>query len=226
MNAGPSPKLVARVAGVLYLVTIAAGIWSNAALDRIVIPGDPSGTVQNTIATDALFRWSVLVSIVGGAAYVVITALLYELLAPVNRFVSLSAAFLSLVGCALWTLGGVFQFVALFFPHAPGDVALALRLHNESFVVTWLFFGPYCLLVGYLIFKSTYFPKALGLLLVLAGICDAFDGAAIIVSPPLADALSSFILLPALVGEAALAFWLLVAGIDVARYRAMADTAG
>ena len=219
MEAPISSRIVARAAGALYLVTIAAGIWANSTLDGIVVSGDPSGTVRNMLAAEVLFRWSAVANIVGGAAYVAVTALLYELLAPVNKPISLTAAFLSLVGCALWTLGGVFQVVPLFFPHVPEIVGLALRLHNESLVVTWLFFGPYCLLIGYLIFKSTYLPRTIGALLMLAGICDVIDGIAIIAAPPVANAISSFILLPALVGESSLALWLLIMGARVLRLR-------
>jgi hypothetical protein len=77
-----------------------------------------------------------------------------------------------------------------------------------------------CLILGYLIFRSGYLPKLIGVLMQIAGLCYLTDSFALVLSPPLADRLFPVILLPALVGEASLCLWLLVKGVNVSRWRA------
>ncbi len=123
--------------------------------------------------------------------YLIVTLLLYDLLKPVNSAVALLAAVFGLAGCA----------ISLFH--------LAPIIHVRDLV----FFGLQCVLVGYLIFKSTFLPRLLGVLLVLAGL-----GWLTFVSESLVKALSPYNLIPGMIGEGALLLWLLVKGVNVQRW--------
>ena len=152
------------------------------------------------IAVFAVFLLSRKLVVYGDAAYltanacyVAVTLLLYEMFKPVNERVSLLAALLSVIGCFVQTLG--------LFHLAP--------LHISPFA----FFGPYCLLIGYLIFNSTFLPRVLGVLMMLAGL-----GWLLFLSPPLSHALSSYIKVVGFLAEASLMVWLLAIGVDVSKW--------
>jgi hypothetical protein len=140
-------------------------------------------------------------SIAAAVFYVVVTLVFYGLFKPVNKNLSLLAALFSLVGCVM----GV---VAIVDPRP-------LPINNL------VFFGVYCLLVGYLIFQSTFLPRTLGVLMAFAGLAWLT-----FLSPPLVKSLSPWIFLPGLIGEGSLTVWLLVRGVNVQRWNELAGTAG
>lgn len=140
-------------------------------------------------------------NLVATACYIAVTLLFYDLLKPVGRSLSLLAAFFSLLGCAFGALSS--------FHLSPVPI-------NPL-----VFFGFYCLLIGYLIFRSTFLPRALGALM-------AFGGLAWLtfLSPPLARYLSPYNLAPGILAEASLTLWLLVKGVNVQRWKEQAGAAG
>jgi hypothetical protein len=138
--------------------------------------------------------------LVAGACYIAVTLLLYDIFKPVSRSLSLLAAFISLLGCAIGPLRA-FHLVPL----------------NINSLV---FFGFYCLLIGYLIFCSTFLPHILGTLMVLAGL-----GWLTFLSTPLANTLSPYNLIPGLIGEGSLTLWLLVMGVNEQRWKEQASAA-
>jgi hypothetical protein len=98
---------------------------------------------------------------------------------------------------------------------------LFLRLHAQAYNSSLVFFGFYCLLIGYLIFRSTFLPRILGVLMAIAGL-----GWLTFLSPPLADYLSPYILAPGVLGEGSLTLWLLVKGVNEQRWKEQASAAG
>jgi uncharacterized protein DUF4386 len=174
-----SPLLKARIAGAFYLLCILTGIYA---------------------ATIATGRLSLAANLVGTAFYVVVTLILYDLLKPVNKSVSLLAALFSLVGCTV-------SFLRFLHLPSPGINAL-------------VFFGFYCLLLAYLVFRSTFLPRLLSALLLIAGL-----GWLTFLSPPLGDRLFPILMITGLAGEGSLTLWLLVFGVDAQRWREQARAA-
>jgi hypothetical protein len=140
------------------------------------------------------------VNLVAYVFYVAVTLLFYYLFKPVNGNLSLLAAFSSLLGCANDLLG--------LYNRAPFEIS------------SLVFFGPYCILTGYLIFKSTFLPRILGVLMVLAGL-----GWLAFLSP-LAMHLSTFLKALGFLSELSLCLWLLVKGVNVKRWNAQASASG
>jgi hypothetical protein len=138
-------------------------------------------------------RWGFTANLIATVCYIVVTLLFYGIFKPVNRSLSLLAVFFSLVGCALGLLG--------LFHLAPS------RINNL------VFFGFYCLLIGYLIFRSTFLPRILGTLMAFGGL-----GWLTFLSPQLANYLSPYNVAPGIIGEGMLTVWLLVMGVNVARW--------
>jgi len=139
-------------------------------------------------------------NLIATGCYVVLTLLFYAMFKPVNRSLSLLAALFSLAGCVVMTLG-LFPRVSL--PISP-----------------LLFFGPYCLLIGYLIFRSTFLPRILGMLMALAGL-----GWLAFLSPNLAHYLTLCIEGLGILAEASLMLWLIVMGVNAQRWNDQACTA-
>jgi hypothetical protein len=165
----------ARIAGGFYLLTFLTGAFA-----LVFVSGR---LVANLIAT---------------ACYIAVTLLFYDMFKPVNRGLSLLAAFLSLVGCAIGVLSA---------------------FHLPPFQINSLvFFGFYCLLIGYLIFRSTFLPRTLGALMTFGGL-----GWLTFLSPPLAHYLSPYNLAPGILGEGSLTLWLLVMGVNVQRWKEQAS---
>lgn len=182
-----------------------------------------AATVPDTLHYESLLRWAFVAHVAVVWSYVGVTALFYEMFRPVSRVVSLAAACFSLVGCAVLGLGCV-----LLLAPVSGSIGapvgspeelrvfagLVLRLHAQAFNASMVFFGWYCLLIGYLVFRASFLPRVLGVLLAIAGL-----GWLTFLSPPLVRLLSPYILIPGLVGEGSLTLWLLIRGVNVAAWR-------
>jgi len=228
-----SPRGKARVAGVFYLLTFLTGGIALATGGELVVPGNAAATASNILAHPTDFRLHFVADLVASAWYLAVTALFYGLFRPVSRTLSLLAAFSSLIGCTIGALSGVFHLAPL---HVLGGApylnvfsveerqALAfifLKLYNQAQSVDLVFFGLYCLLIGYLIWKSTFLPRILGVLMMMGGL-----GWLTFLWPPLAEALSPFNLAPGILGEGTLTVWLLAFGVDDMRWLERARAPG
>jgi hypothetical protein len=161
-----------------------------------------------------------------------VTALFYDLFEPVNRRVSLLAAFFSLVGCAILAFASLFQLAALVVlgggqylsvfkaEQLRALAVLFLELYGQGVSICFVFFGVYCLLIGYLILKSTFLPRVLGVLMAFAGL-----GWLTFLFPLLANYLSPYILILGFLAEVALMLWLLGMGVNVQRWKEQASPA-
>ena len=226
-----SPRSQARIAGVFYVLTFLSGGFALFG-DRLVVSGDAAATATNILAHEPLFLLGFACELIGAACYVAVTALFYDLFKPVNRSLSLLAAFFSLVGCAvggvavlfhlapLVVLGGA-QYLGAFRPDQLQALALMfLKLSGRANNIGLVFFGFYCLLIGYLIFRSKFLPRILGALMALAGL-----GWLTFLWPPLAHQLSPYNLAPGLLGEGILTLWLMLIGVNVQRWKEQAGAA-
>ena len=217
------PKATARIAGVFYLLVFLLGGFALYAGGKFIVNGNPAATAANILAHETSYRIGWASNLLSTACYVVVTALFYRLFKPVSRNVALSAAFFSLVGCGLGAASSVFQLVPLailkgshyarvFTTEQVQALAYTfLRLNVDG--VALVFFGFYCLQTSYLILKSTFLPRAVGVGMVIA----AF-GWLTFLWPPLASALAPYNLAPGILGEGLLTIWLLAAGVDAARW--------
>ena len=220
----------ARIAGVFYVLTIVLGIGAFMLEKGIIVTNDAAATATNMLAHPGLFRLSFVGNLLGTVCYIVVTALFYEIFKPVSRSVSLVAAFISLVGCAMGTVSCGLHLVptALLSGSAYVDAFLPAQLHALAFAFVkasglayatgMILFGFYCVFIGWLTFRSTFLPRVVGALFALAGL-----GWLTFLSPPLATALSSVTMLTGLIGEGALGVWLVIKGVDVPRWQEQAS---
>jgi hypothetical protein len=223
-----SPRAFARIGGVLYLIIIAAGLFAEAFVrGKLVVPADATATASNIMAHETLFRLGIAADLSTFLLAVVLTLILYVLLKPVNRNVALLMVFFNLLQDAIGGINALNPYRALqvltgapylkvFSPEQLQAMALlSLKAHSVGFGVALIFFGFSCLALGYLIFRAGFFPRSLGVLMAIAGLCYLVNSFALILSPPVADALFPWALLPAFIGELAFALWLTVKGVNV-----------
>jgi hypothetical protein len=235
---GAVARAQARTAGWLYLVVIGAGIFAEFySRASLTVRGDPAATAHNLLTHMAVYRAGLVADIAGTAAYVAITALLYLLFRPVSRTVSLTAACFSLVGCAgmcadmfahivpMLLLGGAPYLNAMPAPELQALVLTSLRLHSYGYLVIMVFFGCYCALLGYLVFRSGFLPRLIGILLLFAGVCDVSKSFSVILDLPIPDALGAVYSLAALIGEGSLALWLAAVGVNASAWQSRAPLA-
>jgi hypothetical protein len=138
--------------------------------------------------------------LIAGLSYIAVTGLLYLIFKPVSRALSLFAAVVSLLGCII------------------GPLSLVVRLPVQANNTSLVFFGFYCLLIGYLILRSTFLPRVVGGLMVFAGL-----GWLTFMSPSLARDLFPYGFFPGIIGEGALTLWLLFIGVDGGKWTALAN---
>jgi hypothetical protein len=228
-----SPRLIARIAGVLYLLTILTGMFSAGfATAKLVVGGDAAATANNILAHRGLFQLAFAVYIIEMACQVALTALFYVLLKPAGRSVSLVAAFLGLTGCVIKTFTRVFFIAPLFIlggahyltvfsaEQLQALALLFLKVNDRGAGIALVFFGFYAILTGYLIIKSNFLPRVLGVISVVGG-C----GWLTFLYPPLGGRLFPFTSMFAVLGAAALIVWFMVFGVNEQRWREQAGEA-
>lgn len=228
-----SPRLNARIAGILYALEGTAAVFGGVYFrGQFLVADNAAATASHILANEPLFRFAFAAALLAVAFHIAYTVLFYALFRPVNRSVALFAAFVSLVACALQAFAAIFQVAVLLITDGGSSLsaftaeqlqALALLLLNvnaQAFNIYLIFFGFWLIPTGYLIVRSTFFPRIIGVLLVLDGL-----GWALFLSPPLATSLYSLIATVAALGEIPLLLWLLFVGVDDRRWKEQARAA-
>ena len=228
-----SPQFKARMAGAFQLLeALTATFGQVIVLDKLVVTGNAAATAANILGHERLFWLGFASSLIGVAFHIAWALLMYELLKPVNTSLSLLAAFVILVGCAIQALTSLLYLAPLiilqggsslsaFAPEQLQALALVfLRLNDYAFQIYLVFFGVWCLLIGYLIFRSTFLPRILGVLLAISGL-----GWVTYLYPPLAHRVYPIIAAASALGEIPLELWLIVMGVNVQRWKEQASAA-
>jgi len=178
-----SPLIYARVAGVLYLIIFFVAPFAFFfGRTSVVVPGDATATVANIMASESIFRIGMVAESVVVFVEIVLAAILYVLLKPVSGPLSLAVAFSRLAEAlvqavnlltslpALLLLGGI-GYLTVFEPAQLDALVLLFLDMNALGILVWgLIFGFHLLLLGYLVYKSGFWPKFLGILLLLASV--------------------------------------------------------
>ena len=230
-----SPRLKARIAGLLYLIVIAGGIFTELFVrSALIVRGDAAATAANILAHEQLYRLGFAAGIIILVCNIPLAVIFYDLFKVVNRSVSLLLAFFILVGTAIESVSLLYHFAPLvLLKGGPGLSASSaeqlqalayksLRLQSVGWDIALVFFGFYCLAIGYLIFRSTFLPRILGVLMAIAGSSYLTNSFAGFLAPELRAHLLPYILVPCGVAELSLTLWLLVVGVNEQRWKEQA----
>lgn len=230
MKTETSPQAYARIAALLYLVVIVAGIVAQMLIGgRLIVDSDAAATATNILMHKGLFQLGFTTYMIEMASQVAQMALFYILLKPVNRNVALLALVFSLVGCTIKTLSRLFyiapllvlggsSFLSVFNAQQLQALSLLLlNVNNQAAGMALPFFGFSTFLNGYLVFRSAFLPRVLGALSMLGGL-----GWLTFLYPPLGNQLFMYVLLVGLVGSISTILWLLTKGVNVKKWEKLA----
>jgi hypothetical protein len=232
-------KTYARMGGVLYLAIIVLGLFGETFIrGRLIVSGDPAATAANIKSMELLWRIGIAAEFFLLLCAVTLTWIFYVLLRPVSGDLALLAVFFNLVSMGLEAVIQL-SFVAALFPLANAGYLkvftpeqlyamsqLSARLYGYGFSCSLIFFAGYCVVMGYLIFRSGYLPRTLGCLLQIAGLCYLTNSFALLLAPDFQNQIFPAILAPAFIGELSLALWLSMKGVDVTKWQEKAKPLG
>lgn len=216
----------ARLAGGLYLAMMPFGFFGIMYVPTLlVVPGDPAATADNITASEWLFRSGIVSHLITAVLFVLVVLLLYRLLEPVNRHHAVLMAVFALLGVPIAMLNEVHHLAVLQVLTGPAEgafssaqihtqVASLLGMRASGILLTQIFWGLWLLPLGWLVFRSGFLPRLLGILLVIAGLGYVFDSGTQVLAPGFATV--SHV---TFVGELLIALWLLIKGVDRERWR-------
>jgi Domain of unknown function (DUF4386) len=226
-----SPQLYARIAGVLYLAIILFGLFGEVFVrGTLVVPGDAGATANGIAASQLLWRAGIVGDLLMHVCDVPVIVIFYLLLRPVSESLALFGTFINLVQTAVLGANKLNLLVPLFLLEDAGYRKafsaeqlhalsyLAIKAHGYGFGIGLVFFGFACLVKGYLMYRSGYFPKALGALLLVAGLSYLANSFALLLAPAVAAVIFPGVLIPAFIGELSVCLWLIVKGVNMAQW--------
>jgi hypothetical protein len=227
-----SIKTSARIAGVLYLVNIVLGFFAVGYVPaQIIVSGDASATAHNIITQQGLYRMGLAAHIIILLTNIPLAVLFYRLFKVVNKTVAQVIVFFTIVGTSIEAVNLLNEFIPLLLLnggayHAaftPGQLqSLSYTFHQltgTGFNLALVFFGCYGMCAGYVIFKSTFLPRGIGMFMAIGGFCYVFNSFANFLAPHFARSLFPFIQLPSGLAELTFCLWLLIAGVDMTRWK-------
>jgi hypothetical protein len=225
----------ARIAGVLFLVSLVAGGLGEAYIpSKLIVARDAAATVANIKNFDFLYRLGFATFLIESLCDIALVVILYVLLKPVNKALSLLAACFGLVGTALFAFAELFYFAPLLIiggaeylkTFAPDQlnslVLLSMKFYGYAGMIFTAYYGISWIVRAYLIFRSGYLPKFLGVLMAIGGIGFVVRNFALILAPAYASDVLLMLMFP---GGLVMTGWLLVKGVDVAKWNAKVNAA-
>jgi hypothetical protein len=232
--ADQSPKLYARIAGVMYLFIIIAGIFSELFVrGKLVVSGDAAATANNIVNSLSLWRLGIGADLLMHVLDIPVMLVIYILLRKVNRHIALLVLLFNIVQTAVLVANKLNLIAAMLplgnktylnavDPHIwQAQAYLSIKLHEYGFGVGLIFFGFVCLFEGYLIFRSGFFPRWIGILMQIAGVCYLINSTCLLLAPDIADIIFPAILVPCFIAELSFCLWLIVKGVNVQKWRDM-----
>lgn len=216
----------ARIAGALYVVVIAGGLFAGIVQDSVTVSGNAAATAAAIAGHETLWRWGIAVHLIYLAIpTTVMNVLLYRIFKPGQPTLALLALASGIVSAAIEAAALLPLYLPLVITESgnaladigaaqqPELIYLALRQSETGSGLALFFFSGFCAAIGAAIVDSRLVPRVIGWLMVLAGVCYFVSSLSNVVAPSLAQLLSPWIIIPCFLGEASLALWLLIKGI-------------
>jgi len=225
-----SPKKTARIAGFLYLLTAVIAPFSVIYVPSIlIVPGNAATTANNIMASEGLFRSGIVSGLIYQVISIFLVLVLYKLLKPVNKNHALLMVVFALVGVPIAMLNLLNQFAALLLLSGAGSltaftadqlhaqVMFFLDLHEHGALIASIFWGLWLFPLGYLVFKSDFLPRILGILLMIGCFCYLIDSFGNFLLPKYKE-IYTWIAMASFPGELLLMLWLLIKGVNVEQW--------
>jgi hypothetical protein len=232
-NLETSPNVYARIGGLAYLIIIAAGAMGEIFIrSKIIVPGNDMATTQNIAASPLLWRIGISGDLVMHVFDLVVGVVYYTLFKRVNKSLALLSLLFGLIQTAVLVANKMNLMMPLFIldnanysraftvQQVQALTSVFVRAHDYGFGFGLIFFGFACLIDGYLIFKSEFLPRVLGIMIFITGLCYLTNTFLLIFSPRIERSLFPVILGPlAFIGEFSMCLWLLIKGVNVKKWK-------
>jgi len=222
-----NPNKTARIAGFLYLMLLPLGIFGIMYIPSLIVPGDATATANNIVASESLFRLSIVSALILQTVNILVVLLFYKLLKVVNKNHAVLMVVFFLVSVPITMLNELNQFAALFLSSGADYltgftadqlqalVPLFLNLHEYGILIAQIFWGLWLFPMGYLVFKSGFLPRILGVLLMIACFGYLITSFGSLLLPNFGETTIATIIGFTFYGEMFLALWLLIKGVNV-----------
>jgi hypothetical protein len=223
-------KKTARIAGLLYVILMVFGIFSYMFVNSsLIVPGDTTVTINNILASESLYVSGIVSWLLGETVFILVVYFLYKLLKPVNEnlaflmvmfvLVAVPIAFINELNkfAALLLLSGADYLTAFDVGQLHALVPLLLDLHEYGVQINGMFFGLWLLPLGYLVYKSGYIPRILGILLIIGWFGYMVDFFTFLLFPDFNAAIEPVFTITS-IGELLLPLWLLIKGVNVEQW--------
>lgn len=205
------PRAMARIAGALYLIITACALFSYLYVrGQVIDVDDLARTMANLVAHEQLYRFGFAAALIVVICNLPMGFILCELLKVVNSFLA-RLALLFIAAAATLEAANLFNYIE---PLLATDARVPIRMWSYAFSVSLTFFGVYCALLGILVFRSRFFPRILGVLLVVAGVTYWINAFRLFLALPI-----PYVEWVTFVGEQSMTLWLLIVGLDEAKWR-------
>jgi len=232
-----SPKRLARIAGVLYLLVGIFGGFAEGFVDpKMYVAGNAVATAGNVVANAGLVRMGVVAHLLDGTFFVFLALTLYLLLKHVHQSMARAMLVLVVLATGIICLNAVFQFEALrvatgavnlaSLGHGGSNAVVLLLLDTQHYgtLIAQIFFGLWLVPLGYLAYRSAgWFPRWLGVLLIVGGVCYLVDLLAAFLIPDVGQQIHGFVTIPSAIAEIAMVLYLLVIGVRTVRTQKPAE---
>ena len=222
-----SNKNLARIAGLLYLIVIATGLFAEVFVRQALkVSGDALSTANNIQSSEMLFRWGLVADIINFVCGLPCVLIIYFLFKQINKFLLQLALIFVVIQTAIIAVNLLNQtspllilvnnaYLKSFQPNQLATLSqLSLNIQGVGYAIGLVFFGFYCLLVGYVIFKSKMVPKLLGILYIISGIGYLINSFTMLLSKGFANPVFAYVAIPIFIGELSFCLWLLIKGVD------------
>lgn len=226
-SSSKSQLKIARIAGLLYTLMIPLGVFGIMYVpSTIIVTGNIEGTINNILTNIGIFRLSVICALVVQICHIFIVLLLYKLLMTVNRNMALFMVIFMLVSIPITIVNELNHYAIILLVNNGGTSAhqtsylidLFFKLHEYGILIAGIFWGLWLFPMGYLVLKSSFLPKIIGIFLMVACCGYVIDSILKLALPSYAATIIAKLLEITMYGEILFPLWLLIRGINLKKW--------
>jgi hypothetical protein len=227
-----SAKTLARIAGFCYLIVIATGLFSEVFVRQALrVYNDALTTAHNIQTHESLYRWGFVADLINFVIGIPCVLIIYFIFKRVNKLLLQIAMAFVIIQTAIIAVNLLNQISPLLLlsndgylnTFQPNQLAtlslLLLNIQAQGYGIGLVFFGFYCVIVGYVLYISQMLPKLLGIFYVIAGLGYLINSFTMFLSKGFANPFFTYLAIPILIGELSLCLWLLIKGVDTSRIK-------
>lgn len=225
-----SDKNTARIAGFCYLIVIATGMFSEVFVRQALsVPNDPLATAHNIQTNEMLYRWGFVADLINFIVGIPTVVIIYHFFKKSSKILLQIAMAFVIIQTAIIAVNLLNQITPLLLlsndtylnSFQENQLAtlslLSLTVQSQGYGIGLVFFGFYCILIGYVLFKSNALPKIIGVAYAIAGLCYLINSFTMFLSKGFVNPLFLYLAIPIFIGELSLCLWLIIKGIDTSK---------